>query len=79
MCTTVAKRVTDSWILAKTRDPVEWMRWEDEIRLFDTKADKYKKLLIHNPDMRQDGYYGGMNEKGVAFVATFLEWRRRNF
>jgi predicted choloylglycine hydrolase len=72
MCTTVAKRVSNSWILAKTRDPVEWMRWDDEIKLFNTKADKLKKLIIHNPDMKQDGYYGGINEKGVAIIATFL-------
>jgi len=72
MCTTLSKRVLDTWILAKTRDPVEWMRWDDEIKLFDTKFDKFKKLLIHNPDMKQDGYYGGINEKGVALVATFI-------
>ncbi len=72
MCTTAAKKINDGWFLIKTRDPVEWMRWDDEIKLFNTKADKYKKLIIQNPDVHEDGYYGGINEKGVAFVATFV-------
>lgn len=58
--------------MIKTRDPVEWMRWDDEIKLFSTKADKYKKLIIQNPDPSQDGYYGGINEKGVAFISTYV-------
>lgn len=73
MCTTAAKKINNSWVLIKTRDPVEWMRWDDEITLFDTPADKYRKWLIHNPDMHQDGYYGGMNEQGVAIVATYVQ------
>lgn len=72
MCTTVAKLINDSWVLAKTRDPVEWMRWDDEIKLFDTPADACKKLLIQNPDPHEDGYYGGINEYGVAMVATYV-------
>ncbi len=48
------------------------MRWDDEIKLFNTKADKYEKLIIQNPDLNQDGYYGGINEKGVAFVSTYV-------
>lgn len=72
MCTTAAKRLNDSWFLIKTRDPVPWMRWDDEIKLFNTKADKFKKLIIQNPNPREDGYYGGINEKGVAFVATYI-------
>ncbi len=35
----------------KTRDPVSWMRYEDEIALFDSPADKYRKLIIQNPVM----------------------------
>ena len=72
MCTTIATKIDRSWMLAKTRDPVVWMRWDDEIKLFNTKADKYKKLIIQNPNPKEDGYYGGINEKGVAFVATFV-------
>ena len=72
MCTTATKLIDKSWFLIKTRDPVSWMRWDDEIRLFNTKTDKFKKLLIQNPDLKQDGYYGGINEKGVSFVSTFV-------
>lgn len=72
MCTTAAKWVEDSWCLIKTRDPVSWMRWDDEIRLFDTPDDTYKKMIVQNPDFRQDGYYGGINEKGVSYVSTFV-------
>ncbi|MDD5489224.1 MAG: carcinine hydrolase/isopenicillin-N N-acyltransferase family protein [Candidatus Moranbacteria bacterium] len=73
MCTTAAKNVNNGWFLLKTRDPVPWMRWDDEIKLFDSKDDKYKKLIIQNPNPNEDGYYGGINEKGVAFVATFVK------
>lgn len=72
MCTTAAKLINDGWYLIKTRDPVEWMRWDDEIKLFNTPADTYEKLIIQNPDVHQDGYYGGINEKGVAFISTFI-------
>lgn len=72
MCTTAAKRLDSSWFLIKTRDPVSWMRWEDEIKLFDTKADRFKKYIIQNPDPHEDGYYGGINEKGVAFISTYV-------
>ncbi|PIY71712.1 hypothetical protein COY87_04720 [Candidatus Roizmanbacteria bacterium CG_4_10_14_0_8_um_filter_33_9] len=72
MCTTAVKHLNDSWFLIKTRDPVLWMRWNDEIKLFDTSNDKYTKLIIQNPDIHQDGYYGGINKKGVAFVATYV-------
>jgi predicted choloylglycine hydrolase len=72
MCTTAAKQLNDSWYLLKTRDPVPWMRWDDEIKLFDSEADKFKKLIIQNPDPREDGYYGGINEKGVAYISTFV-------
>jgi predicted choloylglycine hydrolase len=73
MCTTAAKRLDNSWFLLKTRDPVPWMRWDDEIKLFDSKDDKYKKLIIQNPNPNEDGFYGGINERGVAFVATFVK------
>lgn len=72
MCTQAAKLLDKKWFLIKTRDPVPWMRWDDEIRFFNTKADKYKKLIIQNPDVREDGYYGGINEKGVAYISTFV-------
>jgi predicted choloylglycine hydrolase len=72
MCTTAAKILNDSWFLIKTRDPVEWMRWDDEIKLFNTPADKFKKLIIQNPNPHEDGFYGGINERGVAFVSTFV-------
>jgi len=72
MCTTAAKRLDSSWFLIKTRDPVEWMRWDDEIKLFNTKADKFKKFIIQNPNPVEDGYYGGINEKGVAYISTFV-------
>mgnify|MGYP001559248853 CR=1 FL=1 len=72
MCTIAAKQLYSSWFLIKTRDPVPWMRLDDEIKLFDSSADKFKKLIIQNPNPKEDGYYGGINEKGVAFVATFL-------
>lgn len=72
MCTTAAKLINKSWCLIKTRDPVEWMRWDDEIKLFNTKADRFKKLIIQNPDIHEDGYYGGINEKGVAYISTFV-------
>lgn len=72
MCTTVAKKLNDNWFLLKTRDPVPWMRWNDEIKLFDSKADKFKKLIIQNPNPHEDGYYGGINEKGVAYASTFV-------
>jgi len=73
MCTTTAKQLNNSWFLLKTRDPVPWMRWDDEIKLFDSKDDKFKKLIIQNPNPNEDGYYGGINEKGVAFIATFVK------
>lgn len=72
MCTTAAKKINSSWFLIKTRDPVSWMRWDDEIKLFSSKADRFKKYIIQNPDPHEDGYYGGINEKGVAFVSTFV-------
>ncbi|MCK9212629.1 MAG: C45 family peptidase [Ignavibacteriaceae bacterium] len=72
MCTLAAKKINGSWFLIKTRDPVPWMRIDDEIKLFDSKQDIYKKLLIQNPNSKEDGYYGGINEKGVAFTATFV-------
>lgn len=73
MCTLAAKQLSKiGWYLIKTRDPVPWMRWDDEIKLFHTKADKYKKLLIQNPNPKEDGYYGGINEKGVAFISSYV-------
>lgn len=72
MCTTVAKKLDDSWFLLKTRDPVSWMRWEDEIKLFNTKSDRYKKFVIQNPNPNEDGFYGGINENGVAYVSTYI-------
>jgi len=72
MCTTAAKKLDSGWFLSKTRDPVSWMRWEDEIKLFSDKSDTYKKLIVQNPNPREDGYYGGINEKGVSFVSTFV-------
>ena len=72
MCTTAVKKINSSWFLIKTRDPVSWMRWDDEIRLFATKADRFRKYIIQNPDPHEDGYYGGINEKGVAFVSTYV-------
>lgn len=72
MCTTAAKRMDDSWFLIKTRDPVPWMRWDDEIKLFDAETDKFKKWIIQNPNPHEDGYYGGINEKGVAFISTYV-------
>lgn len=72
MCTLAAKKINDSWHLIKTRDPVPWMRFNDEIKLFETDQDKCKKYIIQNPDPKEDGYYGGINDKGVAFIATFL-------
>lgn len=72
MCTTAAKKANNTWYLMKTRDPVSWMRYEDEIALFDAPQDKYRKLIIQNPVAYEDGYYGGINEKGVAFVSTFV-------
>ncbi|MEI6155024.1 MAG: carcinine hydrolase/isopenicillin-N N-acyltransferase family protein [Deltaproteobacteria bacterium] len=72
MCTTTAKKINGNWILGKARDPVLWMRYEDECRLFATPQDTYKKLIIQNPIPHEDGYYGGINECGVAFVSTFV-------
>lgn len=72
MCTTAAKKFNDSWFLIKTRDPVRWMRWDDEIKLFSSASDTYKKYIIQNPNPNEDGFYAGMNEKGVAFVSTFV-------
>lgn len=72
MCTTAVKRLNNSWFLIKTRDPVGWMRWEDEIKLFSDKEDKYQKLIIQNPNPHEDGYYGGINEKGVAYISTYV-------
>ncbi len=72
MCTTAAKKLNNTWFLIKTRDPVNWMRWDDEIKLFDSKADKFRKLIIQNPNPKEDGYYGGINEKGVAFISTYV-------
>lgn len=72
MCTTAAKKINESWFLIKTRDPVSWMRWDDEIKLFNGKSDKCKKLIVQNPNPNEDGYYGGINELGVAFVSTYV-------
>lgn len=73
MCTTAVKKLANGWFLLKTRDPVSWMRWDDEIKLFNGKQDKFRKLIIQNPEANQDGYYGGINEQGVAIVATFVK------
>ena len=73
MCTTLSKRIGETWALAKTRDPVEWMRWDDEIKLFNSDQDTCRKLIIQNPDPNEDGYYGGVNEYGVAFISTFVK------
>ncbi len=72
MCTQAVKRINNTWYLMKTRDPVSWMRYEDEIALFDSPADKFRKLIIQNPVPYEDGYYGGINEAGVAFISTFV-------
>ena len=72
MCTQAVKRVNNTWYLMKTRDPVSWMRHEDEIKLFDSPIDRYRKLIIQNPVPYEDGYYGGINEAGVAFISTFV-------
>lgn len=72
MCTQAVRRVNDTWYLMKTRDPVSWMRYSDEIALFDTPSDKLRKLIIQNPVPYEDGYYGGINENGVAFISTFV-------
>ena len=72
MCTQAVKRVHGTWYLMKTRDPVSWMRYEDEIKLFDSPIDRYRKLIIQNPIPYEDGYYGGINENGVAFISTFV-------
>jgi len=72
MCTQAVKRVNSTWYLMKTRDPVSWMRYEDEIALFDKPQDKYRKLIIQNSVAYEDGYYGGINEAGVAFISTFV-------
>ncbi|MEI7578417.1 MAG: carcinine hydrolase/isopenicillin-N N-acyltransferase family protein [bacterium] len=73
MCTTFAKKIDNTWYLGKTRDPVSWMRWDDEIKLFAEAGDKFRKLLVQNPNPKEDGYYGGINEKGVAIVATYVK------
>ncbi len=73
MCTTATTQIDNGWVLIKTRDPVSWMRWDDEIKLFDSSIDKFKKLIVQNPDPNQDGYYGGINEKGVAIIATYVQ------
>lgn len=72
MCTTAVKQINQSWHLIKTRDPVEWMRWDDEIKLFNSVSDRFKKYIIQNPNPHEDGYYGGINEKGVAYVSTYV-------
>lgn len=72
MCTQAVKRINNTWYLMKTRDPVSWMRYEDEIALFDSRTDKFRKLIIQNPIPYEDGYYGGINENGVAFISTFV-------
>ncbi len=72
MCTTAAKNIDKSWFLLKTRDPVPWMRWDDEVKLFNSSTDKFKKIIIQNPNPKEDGYYGGINEKGVAFISTYV-------
>lgn len=72
MCTLGAKQINSGWFLIKTRDPVSWMRWDDEIKLFSGKSDRFRKYIIQNPDPHEDGYYGGINEKGVAFVSTYV-------
>ena len=73
MCTTAAKKLNNGWFLIKTRDPVSWMRWDDEIKLFDSPSDSLKKLIIQNPNPNEDGSYGGINENGVAFTSTFVD------
>jgi hypothetical protein len=77
MCTTAVKHLDNTWFLAKTRDPVPYMRRDDEIKLFDAPVDKYKKLIIQNPNPNEDGYYGWINDQGVAFISTFV-WVTEN-
>lgn len=73
MCTTAAKRIDSNWYLMKTRDPVSWMRWDDEIKLFAEPEDKLPKLIVQNPVAHEDGFYGGINSEGVAVVATYVK------
>lgn len=72
MCTTAAKKIANSWFLIKTRDPVPWMRWDDEIKLFSSPQDRFQKLIIQNPNPKEDGYYGGINNQGVAYISTYV-------
>lgn len=43
MCTIAAKKLNESWFLLKTKDPVPWMRWDDEISktLIRVKTDSF--------------------------------------
>jgi|GEM_PF-1097368 len=72
MCTQIAKQFKNGWLLGKTRDPVSWMRWDDEIRLYNKPEDRFKKLIVQNPNPNEDGYYGGINDQGVAYISTYV-------
>jgi predicted choloylglycine hydrolase len=72
MCTQTVKILDNTWYLAKTRDPVPFMRWDDELARFHTGDDKLAKIIIQNPDPNEDGIYGGINEAGVAYISTYI-------
>lgn len=69
MCTTAAISL-NGFFLIKTRDPVRGKIFEDDVKLFE---DRLKKLIICN----DDGMYGGINEKGVGIVATYVKVKER--
>ncbi|MEM5793416.1 MAG: hypothetical protein QXY45_03635 [Candidatus Aenigmatarchaeota archaeon] len=66
MCTIGAKKINGIFYLLKTRDPVPGWMFEDEVKLFD---DNIKKLIVCN----KDGMYGGVNQKGVGIVGTYVK------
>lgn len=66
MCTTGAIKL-DSFFLFKTRDPVPGWIFEDNVKEF--KDGDIRKLIVCN----DDGMYGGINDKGVGYVGTYVK------
>lgn len=66
MCTTGAINL-NGFFLFKTRDPVFGWIFEDMVKEF--KDNNMKKLIVCN----DDGMYGGVNDRGVGYVGTYVK------
>jgi len=67
ICTTGGKKINGWFYLFKTRDPVLGWIFEDSVKKFEDND--IRKLIICN----DDGMYGGVNDKGVGYIGTYVK------